>query len=244
MPMMINDNILPPKLILLDAVGTLFGVRESVGDIYSKIAQKWGVNVCPKTLNQAFYQSFSAATPMAFPGADMAEIPQLELAWWRDIAAESFKAVGVFQEFSDFPKFFDHLYQEFATAEPWVVYPDVIPTLTKWRNCGIELGVLSNFDSRLYPVLEVLDLGGFFSTVTISTEVGAAKPDPKIFAVALEKYDFQPGEVLHIGDSLTADYEGAKSAGIAGVLVERDTPSTPDKASYSTLAEIEFNCDR
>ena len=72
---MINDNILPPKLILLDAVGTLFGVRESVGDIYSKIAQKWGVNVCPKTLNQAFYQSFSAATPMAFPGADMAEIP-------------------------------------------------------------------------------------------------------------------------------------------------------------------------
>ncbi|RAQ38574.1 hydrolase, partial [Arthrospira sp. O9.13F] len=32
MPMMINDNILPPKLIVLDAVGALFGVRESVGD--------------------------------------------------------------------------------------------------------------------------------------------------------------------------------------------------------------------
>lgn len=240
---MVDNTSLNPQLILLDAVGTLFGVRESVGDVYSKVAKKWGVNVCAETLNQAFFDSFDSATPMAFPGTDMAEIPRLELAWWRHIAAQSFKAVGVFQEFSDFPRFFEELYQEFATAKPWLVYPDVIPALTKWRNCGIELGVLSNFDSRLYPVLEVLDLAPFFSTVTISTEVGAAKPDPKIFAVALEKYGFLPLDVLHIGDSFTADYQGAKSAGINGILLERHRKSKPEKFQqwvYASLAEIDI----
>ena len=35
----------PPQAIFLDAMGTLFGLRGSVGDIYGKIAQSFGVQV-------------------------------------------------------------------------------------------------------------------------------------------------------------------------------------------------------
>lgn len=118
--------------------------------------------------------------------------------------------------------FFTELYQHFATADPWFIYPDVLPTLKRWHQLGIELGVLSNFDSRLYSVLQALDLAQFFTSVTISTEVGAAKPDPQIFAVGLNKHNCPAQLAWHIGDSLKEDYQGAKAAGLRAVWLKRD----------------------
>lgn len=85
----------------------------------------------------------------------------------------------------------------------------------------IELGVLSNFDSRLHTVLPALGLAEFFSSVTISTEVGAAKPDARIFQAALQKHECSPAQAWHIGDRQKEDYEGAKAAGLRAVLLKR-----------------------
>ena len=191
-----------PKVILLDAVGTLFGVKGSVGEVYSQIAHEFGVGVSPETLNQTFIQSFKAAPPPIFPDAEQQDIPQHEFEWWYKVALNTFEQAGVIQEFSDFSTFFSEVYIHFGTAEPWFVYPDVLSSLTKWRQMGIELGVLSNFDSRIYLVLQSLELRDFFESVTISTQAGAAKPDPTIFAIALEKHNCPPEAAWHIGDSV------------------------------------------
>jgi putative hydrolase of the HAD superfamily len=212
-----------PKVIFLDAVGTLFGVRGSVGEVYGAIAQKFGVTVPAKTLNEAFLQAFAASEPPVFPGADLEEIPQCEFEWWRVIALRTFQKVGVLDQFGDFTEFFDELYNHFATAEPWFIYPDVLPALEGWRRIGIEMGVLSNFDSRLYLVLKALKLGEFFTSVTISTETGFAKPDPRIFAAALQKHDCNPQDAWHIGDSVKEDYQGAKAVGMRAILVQRNS---------------------
>ncbi len=229
------------KIILLDAVGTLFGVRGSVGEIYQQFASQWGVDVSPPAVNAAFFESFKTAPPMAFPGVESAKIPELEFEWWCGVAAETYKKVGVLEQFSDFRSFFRELYNYFATAAPWFVYPDVKPALTQWRDSGIKLAVLSNFDSRLYPVLSGLKLADFFSDVTISTEVGAAKPDQKIFDTALQKCNFALEEVVHIGDSLTADYEGAINVGIEAFWLNRNTASQPEVNQFATLLDY-FNC--
>jgi len=229
------------KIIFLDAVGTLFGVRGSVGEIYQQFASKWGVNVSPITVNQAFFESFKAAPSMAFPGAESANIPDLEFEWWCRIAAETYKKVGVLEQFSDFKNFFEPLYDYFATAAPWFVYPDVKPALTKWQESGIKLAVLSNFDSRIYKVLPALQLADFFDNVTISTEIGAAKPDPKIFTAALQKCNCTIEEVVHIGDSLTADYEGAINIGIKAFLLNRNTVSQAEINQFATLLDY-LNC--
>ena len=212
-----------PKVIFLDAVGTLFGVRGSVGEVYGAIAQKFGVTVPPKTLNEAFLQAFAASEPPVFPGADLEEIPQCEFEWWRVIALRTFQKVGVLDQFGDFTDFFDTLYNHFATAEPWFIYPDVLPSLEAWRRIGIQMGVLSNFDSRLYLVLKALKLEEFFTSVTISTETGFAKPDPKIFAAALQKHYCNPQDAWHIGDSVKEDYQGAKAVGMRAILVQRNS---------------------
>jgi len=220
---MTNDKgqMTNPKVILLDAVGTLFGVRGSVGQVYSAIARQFNVNVPPKLVNDAFFQAFAATDPLVFPDTDSQEIPQCEFEWWRVIALRTFQKVGVLEQFADFTDFFDHLYTHFATAEPWFIYPDVIPALEAWRRVDIKLGVLSNFDSRLYLVLKALNLDEFFSSITISTEAGVAKPDPKIFTRALQNYECEPSQAWHIGDSLREDYQGAKAAGLRAIWLER-----------------------
>lgn len=213
-----------PKVIFLDAVGTLFGVRGSVGEIYSVIANQFGVQVPADDLNAAFFQAFAASTPPIFPGNDPEEIPECEFEWWRVIALRTFQQAGVLNQFADFTDFFDQLYHHFATAQPWFVYPDVIPALEAWRRIGIQLGVLSNFDSRLNFVLKALKLEEYFTSVTISTQTGFAKPDPQIFTVALEKHFCEAQDAWHIGDSFKEDYQGAKSAGLKAILLERSTP--------------------
>ena len=44
------------KIILFDAVGTLFGVRDTVGEVYQKFASEWGVDVSPVAVNQSFFR--------------------------------------------------------------------------------------------------------------------------------------------------------------------------------------------
>ena len=209
------------KVIFLDAAGTLFDVRGSVGEVYQKLANSFGVTVDSEQLNAAFFQSFVDSNPMAFPGIEAAKIPQLEFDWWLGVSAKAFQIAGVFNQFSDFPNFFAELYAHFATAEPWFVYPDVFPALNKWQQQGIELAVVSNFDSRIYAVLKALNLAEYFTSVTISTEAGAAKPDSKIFTAALQKHNCIAENVVHIGDSFTADYCGAASAGLKAIWLNR-----------------------
>ncbi len=240
-----------PRVIFLDAVGTLFDVEGSVGQVYGQLASQYGVQTDSHTLNSAFFQAFTTASPMAFPTAPVEQIPQLEYQWWEAIAIETFKTAGVFQQFSDFSQFFALVYDHFTTAQPWFVYPDVQPMLKQWQSQGIELGVVSNFDSRLYPVLEILNLAPFFTSVTISTTVGSAKPAPEIFQAALQKHNCFPEEVLHIGDSVKADYYGAKQAGIQAMIVNREGDegvrsrlSQPEGEYCTALTEIIFTPPR
>jgi putative hydrolase of the HAD superfamily len=224
------------KVFFLDAAGTLFDVRGSVGEVYGQLAQNFGVTVNNEQLNAAFSQSFASASPMAFSGIEATKIPQLEFEWWLAVAAKAFQIAGVFHQFSDFPKFFAELYAHFATAEPWFVYPDVLPALNRWQQQGIELAVVSNFDSRIYAVLKALNLADYFTSVTISTEVGATKPDSQIFTAALQKHNCLAENALHIGDSFKADYCGAKTAGLKAIWLNRQL----EKLDSDKLDLIDF----
>lgn len=210
-----------PKVIFLDAVGTLFGVKGSVGEAYCKIARQFGVNADSGQVNQAFFQCFGQASPMVFPEAEPEEIPQREYGWWESIAQQTFQQVGVFDRFSQFSEFFAALYDYFSTADPWFLYADTLKALQYWQQEGIELGVVSNFDSRIHLVLAALGLDSFFTSVTISTEVGAAKPNPKMFQTALQKHNCPVQLAWHIGDSFREDYEGAKAAGLRAIWLKR-----------------------
>jgi putative hydrolase of the HAD superfamily len=212
-----------PKVIFLDAVGTLFGVKGSVGEVYSSLARNWGVETIAADLNKAFFASFKASPPPVFPEIKLSnkDLQTAEFQWWSAIARNTFAQIKAVDCFSDFDNFFVELYEYFATDKPWYIYPDVLPALTNWRQKGVELGIISNFDTRLDRVLKSLNLQQFFSSITVSSVVGAAKPDCQIFLKALAKHNCQSDRAWHIGDSLTEDYQGAEKAGISAFWLNR-----------------------
>jgi len=210
-----------PKTNFLDAVGTIFGLKESVGAIYSSIALEFGVKVNPIALEQAFRTNFVKSPPLAFPQVNPQQIPELEFIWWEEIVKSCFEQLKVLEQFKDWESFFARLYHHFATVEPWVIYPDVQLALKTWRSQKIELGIISNFDSRLDLLLEHLGLREYFKSVTISSKVGQAKPNLEIFQLALKKHNCPPSMAWHIGDSLVEDWQGASKAGLKAFLIER-----------------------
>jgi putative hydrolase of the HAD superfamily len=219
-----------PKVIFLDAMGTLFGLKNSVGEIYSAIATSYGIQADAYQIEKAFINSFKTSPPLAFSSLQQPEeITQQEYLWWQKIVQKTFSQLELFKLFIDFEAFFQELYNYFATSEPWYAYPDTIPTLQKWQQKNIQLGIISNFDSRLERILESLELKMFFQSITISSTAGFAKPEPQIFTIALAKHHCFPEQVWHIGDSFTEDYQGAKKAGIKSFWLNRSDLSRINK---------------
>ena len=71
-----------------------------------------------------------------------------------------------------------------------------------------------------------------------SATVGAAKPSPAVFLAALELAGCQPGEAVHVGDSMANDVAGAHAAGIRAVLVDRGDVAPAGIESVRSLAEL------
>ncbi len=212
------------RVVFFDAAGTLVHVRGSVGLHYAALARRFGVEAGPGQLDRVFPAVFRDAPPMAFPGAEAVTIPALERRWWQERVRLVFERVGLFTAFGEtrFEEYFGELYRHFETAAAWEVYPDVVPLLRVLRRRGYAIGVISNFDGRLVTLLERLTLADWFDSVTLSSRVGAAKPDRAIFERALDHHAAQPQEALHVGDSLADDVRGATAAGLSAVLLDRE----------------------
>ncbi|MFT0795267.1 HAD-IA family hydrolase [Synechococcus sp. H70.1] len=213
-----------PRVIFFDAVGTLLRVRGSVGQAYSQVAAEYGVGVDPQALDRAFAQAFASAPPPACGGLSGSSLLAWERAWWQQVVRQTFAGVGSLAAFGEerFAAFFAHLFEYFAGADPWELYPETLPVLQALQGEGIRLGVISNFDSRLPRVLQALGLEGYFSSLTLSTQVGYAKPDPRIFQAALETQGIPPEAACHIGDSYREDYQGATAAGLRALWLDRE----------------------
>lgn len=227
------------RVVFFDAADTLFHVHGSVAQIYLRHAVAFGFPQKPDSLpaiKQAFRRAFREAPPPVFSTAEPARIKQSERLWWFDIVHHVFYRVGMFERFDEF---FDHVFRVFEDHRSWRLFPETVSTLTRLKARDLELGIISNFDSRLFTVLRGLGIADAFDTVTISSLAQAAKPAPQIFQIALEKHAVDPEEALHIGDSLRDDVEGAKKAGLHAVLLDREgRQQQPDIQTITSLEEL------
>lgn len=208
------------KAIFFDAAGTLIKPARPVGDSYAIIAKKYGIDLAPAELTERFRCSFNGSLPLAFPGATSSQLAALEQAWWKDLVLRIFEPWGRFERFDDY---FAELFEYFAGAAAWTVYPEVPAMLENLKERGLVLDVISNFDSRLHRILTGLGIANHFDEVFVSSAVGHAKPDPRIFQAALERHQLNAAQAVHIGDSEMNDVEGAQSVGLRAILVDRNS---------------------
>ncbi|MGE0681754.1 MAG: HAD-IA family hydrolase [Candidatus Binatia bacterium] len=228
---MISHHI---QAIFFDAAGTLFTVNGSVGAIYANLAREYDKDVSVTDLEAGFRRSFAAAPPMAFPGVAVERTSTLEKQWWRNLVHQVFSTLGAFPRFDDY---FEALFEFFARAETWALYPETLATLEQLKRRGFTIGVISNFDSRLLGLLDGLGISPFVDSVVISTRAGAAKPAREIFAQALTHVGVGAESAIHIGDNYEADVVGAQAAGLTPVFVDRRAQGQ-ESTDYLTIGDL------
>jgi len=213
------------KVVFFDAAGTLIDTRRPVGQSYAALARDYGVTAKDAAITAAFRRAFNHAPGLSFgPGHPPDELRRMERQWWHDRVRETFAGLG---RFDDFESYFNVLFDYFADPASWVVYEDVVETLSELRKQGLELGVISNFDTRLFGLLKGLGLAELFQSVTISSQAGWSKPAPELYRSALARHQAGPDQALHVGDSPNLDIAGAKAAGLEAILVMRRAANVP-----------------
>ncbi|HYK87790.1 MAG TPA: HAD-IA family hydrolase, partial [Acidobacteriota bacterium] len=216
-PMAVTSNGF--EVVFLDAAGTLFEVRGSVGEIYSSVAQRHGVTVSPVELQAGFVEAFRRKSHECIPSGNSENQTERERRWWLELVE------GVLSgrmPASALPGYFEEVFETFRTTRAWRLFPDTRPGLEMLCKAGYRLGIISNFDSRLEDLLRNLGIAFYFERVIISWTVGSAKPAAGIFCRALDVMGVAAQRAVHVGDSLTEDVVGAQRAGLRGVLLDRN----------------------
>jgi HAD superfamily hydrolase (TIGR01549 family) len=162
---------------------------------------------------QAFYHRFIGVTHGERDraqglGVDVAALD----AWW----------YGVFEKtWPDRPDLAAEMFRWLRADRFDRLFPESLPALEALQEIGMPLGVVSNFTPDLEDLLRRMGLRDYFDFVIVSSVVGAAKPDPGIFELAVSKACRPSHRLLYVGDHIGDDIEGAWGAGLDAVLIDR-----------------------
>jgi putative hydrolase of the HAD superfamily len=204
-----------PRAVLFDAVGTLIHLREPVGATYARLAG--GGDADADALQAAFVATLRQRAPMVFPDLSGEALRGAERRWWQGVVEATFAGAAV-----PLPGgAFERLWQHYAGAAAWQAAPGAHAVLDGLRRRGLTTGMVSNFDHRLPAVLAALDLAALLDDVVLPADAGAAKPDARIFHLALARLNVAPAEALYVGDDADDDIAGATAAGLRAIDVTK-----------------------
>jgi len=92
---------------------------------------------------------------------------------------------------------------------------------------GVRIAITSNSDGRVEDLLRRHEWvqvgdgpGAEVEVVTDSGIVGVGKPDPRVFRATVDGLGLAPDRILHLGDSVHYDVEGAIAVGMQAVHMD------------------------
>lgn len=188
----------PVAAVLLDAAGTLLIPCVPIADTYGEVARAHGARVSGVEISSRL----RAAMQRHRQRRD-------EPSWrdyWGAVVAET---TGC-----ETTAVLDELYERYAHASAWRVADGAQAFATRLATAGIKIAVVSNWDLRLRPLLAQLGVMTWVDLIVVSAEEGVEKPDPEIFARTCTRLRVDPAHAIHVGDSIDADVEGARGAGL------------------------------
>lgn len=204
------------RAVLFDAGATLVRPDPPVEAVYAREFAADGARFSEEDLMRALARAWqevhASAGPNRYGGVSG------EAQYWKDFLGRvrSFLDGGALS-----PAAFSRLAEHFRSPGAWAIYDDVVSTLEELSRRKLKLAIVSNWDSYLPKLLAALDLDRFFPVVAVSSIEEVGKPDPEIFRRTCERLGVPPSESLHVGDSVTEDYEAARAAGLSALLLDR-----------------------
>jgi putative hydrolase of the HAD superfamily len=182
--------------VTLDAYGTLVELDDHVGRLRRALAHE-GVERDDASVEQAFLREVAHYARHKCEAHDEESLAALR----RDCARVFVEALGAELDFAE----------PFQRAVAFRPLPGVLDALAGLRARGLAVAVVSNWDCSLRERLR--EAGVDLDVAVSCAEAGAAKPDPAIFAVALDRLGVEAHRALHVGDT-AEDEEGARAAGL------------------------------
>ncbi|QPJ63983.1 MAG: HAD-IA family hydrolase [Candidatus Nitrohelix vancouverensis] len=207
------------QAVFFDVGGTLLKVTPSVGAVYAKYARSFGYEGPVEPLNDQFRKEWKRMGGIESLGSNSGDAAERE--FWSVLVRKVFDEFGGVKNFDEY---FEIIFEAFKKKDYWHIFDDVLASniLPDLKARGVALGVISNWDSRLTATLENVGLASYFDFILPSAVVGSAKPDSMIFAEALRLSGAAPENACHIGDEVRTDVEGARRAGLASILIDRN----------------------
>ncbi len=209
--------------VSFDARGALIHAPSDVGMVLSGIVRSLGLQASdPKRLQARSGQALPGAA--GFHHAEESCLGLVRRTFEGMLSPEECKAVCQSAR--------DH----YARADSWRVHEDAVPLLDELAGRGFRLAIVSNWNPWLRRILSELRLLSYFDAVSISGEVGFPKPSPVLFEHVLRNLGLPGSMVVHVGDSMVEDVDGAENAGLTGVLLDRS--SERRAGAISSLSEL------
>jgi putative hydrolase of the HAD superfamily len=220
------------RAILFDALGTLLRLEPPAPLLRAELRRRFGVALSESDAQRAIAAEIAYYRRHFDEGRDQASLTELRLR-----CAEVLREAVAEPAREGLPPpsvLVDSLLQSLRFR----AFPEVRAVLREYRDRGLRLVVVSNWDVSLHDRLGELDLTPMLDGVLTSAEEGARKPAAAIFERALGLVGVGAGEAIHVGDSLDEDVAGAEGAGIEPVLVRRDGSAGPTGVrTIASLAE-------
>lgn len=219
---LLASNLQRFKLVTFDVTDTLLSFRHRPEFEYAEAVRRLGF---PEVSEQRLATEFRAHFQQMnreYPNFGRDGQKQLTWEnWWRRLIAQVLQSSGSKLGARDTKLVADHLIDRFETSECWNKAPMANELIDAIRASGQSVGIISNFDPRLKFLVENVGLPKF-DFILASYEVGATKPNPQIFDLALRMCPhgrISAGEALHVGNTPTLDYVGALEAGWSAALI-------------------------
>jgi putative hydrolase of the HAD superfamily len=187
------------EAVTIDAYGTLVTLDDPVPRLQAAL-RAHGVERDAAEVTQAFAAEVEHYVPRSHEGRDEATLALLR----RDCAAVFLEAAGARLAPEGFVA-------DFMASLRFRALGGAADACRRLTAAGLRLAVVSNWDVGLHEHLAALGLDRMVDAVVTSAEAGAAKPDPRIWRVALARLGAD--RAVHVGDS-EADAEGARAAGL------------------------------
>lgn len=219
------------RCITFDVGGTLITANPGVGAVYAEIAAAHGFLVEAEMLERRFRAAFPKMR--SIEGGPASE--ETERAFWMAFAWHVFEGIA---EGARFDRMFADLWSAFESPRRWRTLPGALETMRELRDRGFRIAIVSNFDRRAHAILAGLGIGELAERAFISAEVGFAKPSREIFDHAARTLGTESAQLLHVGDSASADAGGALGAGWHAALLGGGHPGAIPIASLAELPEL------
>jgi putative hydrolase of the HAD superfamily len=215
--------------VLLDALGTLVQLEPPAPRLRERLASLANVEVDEQTALRGFGAEIAYYLSHHLDGGDPERLEDLRARCAREMT----RAMDLEERLE--PDLARRVMLESLEFSP---YPDVVPALQALRERGLRLVVVSNWDCSLPRWLERAGLGALLDGAVSSAAVGRAKPAAAVFAEGLRVAGVGADRAVHVGDSLEADVEGARAAGVRAVLLVRDGEPAAGVQAIRSLAEL------